>query len=265
MNGTKTISLPGGDRSARYYQSGKGQPLLFLHSAAGLPGFTPQLEALSRYFTVTAPLMPGFGSSGEECLHDDVLKLVFWGWDFVDALKIERPILVGHSLGGMLAAEMAATEPSRVGKLVLAAPAGIWLDEHPTADFFAMTPQEIVAAAFHDPQSELARTFLAIPDDHQAAAETTIARIKGLAAAGRFLWPLGDRGLRERLYRVRAATLLLWGDSDRIIPPIYSEAFQRELTGAASVNQQRISAAGHELFAEQPEATITAIVNFCAS
>ena len=86
----------------------------------------------------------------------------------------------------------------------------------------------------------------------------------GLAAAGRCLWPNGDRGLNERLYRIKAPTLLLWGESDRIIPPVYADAFRRLLVGACSVRVQTIAAAGHALFAEQPQAMVKAIVDFCA-
>jgi pimeloyl-ACP methyl ester carboxylesterase len=175
MSQLKTISLGGGDFNVKYYQEGNGEHLVYLHSAGGLPAFTPELEALSKRFTVTAPLLPGFGSDGEEHLHEEVQKLVFWGWDLLDALEIERPFLVGHSFGGMMAAEMAATEPRRVAKLVLAAPAGLFLDEHPTFDIFASTPEQLMRAAFHDPESAPAKAFLTPPADPEEAAEYTVA------------------------------------------------------------------------------------------
>src|SRR6516165_10857796 len=170
----RTIALRGGDFNVNYYQEGTGEHLVFLHSGGGLPAFTPELEALSKLFTVTAPLLPGFGSDGEEHLHEDVQKLVFWGWDLLDALDIERPLLAGHSFGGMLAAEMAATEPRRVKKLVLAAPAGLFLAERPTADVFTMTPDALVKAAFHDPQCDAAQALMARPADTAAATEAVV-------------------------------------------------------------------------------------------
>src|SRR3984893_14944668 len=97
------------------------------------------------------------------------------------------------------------------------------------------------------------------------ATEAIVARVRGLAAAGRFLWPIGDRGLNERLYRIKAPNLLLWGESDRIIPPVYADAFRRLLVGAASVKVKKFAAAGHVLFSEQPQAIIDAIVEFCAN
>lgn len=263
MSQLRTISLRSGDFNVKYYQEGSGEHLVFLHSAGGLPAFTPELEVLSKRFTVTAPLLPGFGSDGEEHLHEEVQKLVFWGWDLLDALGIERPFLVGHSFGGMMAAEMAAVEPRMVKKLALVAPAGLFIAEHPTPDFFAMTPDALVKAAFHDPQCEAAKALTTPPSDPAAATEAIVARIRALAAAGRFLWPNGDRGLNERLYRIKAPTLLLWGESDRLIPPVYADAFKRLLVGAASVRVQMIAAAGHALFAEQRQAALDAIVDFC--
>jgi pimeloyl-ACP methyl ester carboxylesterase len=183
-----------------------------------------------------------------------VQKLVFWGGDLLDVLEIERPLLVGHSFGGMLAAVMAATEPRRLKKLVRAAPAGLFLAEHPTLDFFAMTADALVKVALYDPQCEAARALATPPADAAAATEANRARVRGLAAPGRFLWPIGDRGLDERLCRIKAPTLLLWGESDRIMSPVYADAFRRLLVGARSVSVQTIVAAAHALFAEQPQA-----------
>jgi pimeloyl-ACP methyl ester carboxylesterase len=247
----------------KYYAEGSGTPLVFLHGATGLPAFTPDLQELSRHFAVIAPLHPGFGTTGEENLHEDVLKLTLYAWDLLDALDIERPILVGHGFGGMLAAEMAALEPRRVRRLVLVAPAGIYLDDRPTADFFAMKPEEFIEAAFFDSKSEPAKSFLDLPEDRDAANEATIARIRGFAAAARFLWPLSDRGLSERLYRIKAPTLVLWGEADKIIPSTYADTFSALLTNAR-VNVQKIRRVGHMVLIEHPAAA-SAITDFCLS
>ncbi|HVN88745.1 MAG TPA: alpha/beta fold hydrolase [Candidatus Binataceae bacterium] len=265
MSELKTISLRGGDFSVKYYQEGKGDHLVFLHSAGGLPGFTPELQALSEHYTVTAPILPGFGSSGVEHLHEDVQKLVFFGWDFVDAMKIDKAILVGHSFGGMMAAEMAATEPSRVKKLVLVAPAGLYVKEHPMLDIWATTPPNLMKAAFHNPESPIAKAAMATPTEHQAQVEAIVGLANALSTASRFLFPNGDRGLSERLYRIKAATLLLWGETDGIIPPQHADEFKRLLTSAASVKIQRIAGAGHVMFPEAPETSVKAILDFCAA
>ena len=262
MHELKTLNLRRGLFEVKYYQHGKGAPLVYLHGAGGLAGFTPDLEMLAERFTVTAPLHPGFGTSGIEELHDDVLKFTLYTWDVLDALGIEQPILVGHSLGGMLAAEMAALEPGRVSKLVLVAPAGLYLEDCPTMDFFAMKPEELMAAAFYDSDSAAARAFAALPADKAAAAEVMVRRLRGFSAAARFLWPLGDRGLSERLYRVKAPTLLMWGDSDKLILPRYADAFKQLLESSPEVKIDKIPRAGHVVLGEQTEAAVRAIVNF---
>lgn len=263
MNGLHTLDLRNGLFTVRYYQYGKGAPLVYLHGAGGLPAFTPDLEVLSQHFTVTAPLHPGFGSSGEENFHESVLAFTLHTWDVLDALGINEAILVGHSMGGMLAAEMAALEPRRVKKLVLVGAAGLWLEDCPTADFFAMTPEELAAAVFYDPQSDLAKAFLAVPQDPDAANEVIIQRLKGLATAARFLWPVPDRGLNERLYRVKAPTLLLWGEGDKIVPPRYAQAFKELLTGSEKVKISLIPKAGHMPLLEQTQPATKAILEFC--
>lgn len=263
MNGLHTLNLRDGLFTVKYYCYGKGAALVYLHGAGGLPAFTPDLELLSQQFAVTAPLHPGFGSTGEEHLHDEVLKFTLHTWDVLDALGIAEPILVGHSLGGMLAAEMAVLEPRRVKKLVLIGATGLWLDNCPSADFFAMTPEELVNAVFHDPTSELAQAFLSMPQNQEAANEVMMQRIKGFATAARFLWPLPDRGLSERLYRIKAPTLLLWGEGDKIVPPRYAHAFRSLLTGSEEVKVVMIPKAGHLPLLEQTRATAKAVFEFC--
>jgi pimeloyl-ACP methyl ester carboxylesterase len=260
----ETIDLRHGLFKVSYYRQGRGAPLVFFHDILGLQGFPAELQQLARRFDVTAPLHPGFGSTGEENLHEDVLKLTLYGWDLLDALGLERVALVGHGFGGMLAAEMAAIEPSRVQKLVLVAPAGLWLPEHPTEDIFAMNHAQLVAAAFHDAESAPAQALLAAPADRSAADEETIERARAMAAVARFLWPLGDRGLGERLYRVKAPTLLLWGSEDRLIPAAYAHAFAEKLEGAARTVTTIVPQAGHMLLAENTSAAVRAIAEFCA-
>jgi pimeloyl-ACP methyl ester carboxylesterase len=211
---------------------GEGDPLLFLHGAGGLRGWPPFLESLARSFRVIAPDHPGFGrSEGLEQL-DDVVDLALYYTEFIAAMGLERPYLVGHSLGGMIAAEVAAIAPEVASKLVLVAPVGLWLDEHPVLDFFAATPEELAAALFHDPGSAVAREMMMLPSDPEAQLEAVLERTKNLSAAGKFLWPIPDKGLKKRIHRIVAPTLLLWGSSDRLVPPIYGEEFLQRIDGA---------------------------------
>src|SRR3989441_12710721 len=133
---------------------GSGAPLLFLHGAGGLRGWDAFLVELAKDFTVYAPAHPGFETStGIEHI-DDMLDMVVYYNDLLDALHLESVHVVGHSMGGMIGAELAALSPHRVRKLVLANAVGLWLDDHPIADFFAMTPEQLGMALWHDPNSE---------------------------------------------------------------------------------------------------------------
>src|SRR5688572_21281015 len=211
---------------------GEGDPVLFLHGAGGLGGWPPFLADLARSFRVVAPEHPGFGrSEGLEHL-DDVIDLALYYTEFVEAMGLEQPYIVGHSLGGMIAAEIAAIAPDLASKLVLVSPVGLWLDEHPVMDFFAATPEELAAAMFHDPGSATAKELMTLPSDSEAQLEAVLERTKNLSAAGKFLWPIPDKGLKKRIHRIAAPTLLLWGASDRLVPPIYGEAFLKRIQRA---------------------------------
>src|SRR5688572_32564546 len=127
----------------RVLEGGSGAPLVFLHGAAGLLRDNPFLDALARHYHVFAPELPGYGESTGEELLEDMLDFTLHGWDVVDALGLDRPHVVGHSMGAMIAAEMASVVPQRPASLTLIAPAGMWLDEHPIADIFATLPHEL--------------------------------------------------------------------------------------------------------------------------
>ena len=226
------VSIRRGLFQAFVRSEGAGDPLLFLHGAGGLRGWPPFLEGLAHNFRVIAPDHPGFGrSEGLEQL-DDVIDLALYYAEFIDAMGLDQPYLVGHSLGGMIAAEIAAIAPEVASKLVLIAPIGLWLDDHPVMDFFAATAEELAAAMFHDPGSSVAREMLTPPSDPEAQLEAVLERTKNLSAAGKFLWPIPDKGLKKRIHRIMAPTLLLWGSSDRLVPPIYGEEFLKRIDGA---------------------------------
>ena len=238
---------------------GEGDPLLFLHGAGGLSGWPPFLADLARSFRVIAPDHPGFGGSeGLEHL-DDVVDLALYYTEFIEAMGLAQPYLVGHSLGGMIAAEVAAIAPDLASKVVLIAPVGLWLDDHPVMDFFAATPEELAAAMFHDPGSAIAKEMLTVPSDPEAQLEAALERTKNLSAAGKFLWPIPDKGLKKRIHRIVAPTLLLWGASDRLVPPIYGEAFLRRIDRARLTV---FKGASHMLPFEKTDEFIAVVTDF---
>ena len=160
-------------------------------------------------------------------------------------------------MGGMIAAEMAAVAPREIERLGLIAAAGLWLDEHPVPDLFSKLPHELPALLFHDPEfGERVLTAGADFDDPKFLEAFIIRNTRQLAMAGKLLFPIPDRGLGERLYRIRAKTAVIWGESDRVIPPAHGEAFRQSIVGAELVC---VPAAGHMVIVERPEAVVAAL------
>ena len=157
----------------------------------------------------------------------------------------------------MIAAEMAAIAPRDIERLALIAPAGLWLDHFPVPDVFSKLPHELPALLFHDPEfGERVMTAGADLDDPKFLEAFVIRNARQLAMAGKLLFPIPERGLVDRLYRVRATTMIVWGESDRMIPPAHGEAFCRRITGAELI---RVPSAVHMVIIEQPEAVVAAI------
>jgi pimeloyl-ACP methyl ester carboxylesterase len=227
----------------RYAEGGKGKPLVFLHGAGGLTGMDPFLDALAQRFHLYAPLLPGYGDSEEAPQLREMLDVTLHHLDVLDALGLVDPILVGHSMGGMIAAEMAAVAPHQIKRLGLICPAGLWLDEHPIPDLFSTMPFEMPALLFHDAEAG-AKTFTAglALDDPKFLQGYLVQNARQLGMAGRLLFPVPERGLAQRLYRIKAKTVLVWGDSDRLIPPVYARAFK---AGIAESQLVSIPEAGH--------------------
>ncbi len=255
----KISAAPGVEYEIEVWQSGSGPDLLFLHGAGGLLRDDPFLAALARHFRVSAPLLPGYGTSTGDVHLRDMLDFSLLGYDIWDALKLHRPLVVGHSMGGMIAAEMAAIAPDRIDRLALLCPAGLWLDDHPVTDIFTALPFELPSLLLHDP--ELNGALLSAGgdfDDPEFLTGFMVENSRRLTTAGKLLFPVPDRGLANRMYRIRARTEVLWGKSDRLIPPEYAREFARLMPNASA---RLFDEAGHMLPYEQTDAVVAALLN----
>ena len=241
----------------RYLEGGQGEPLVFLHGAGGMTEGDPLLAELASRFHVYAPYIPGYGET-EECGEiRDMLDFALHTWDVVEALGIKNPILVGHSMGGMIAAEMAALAPNDVSRLALICPAGLWLEDHPIVDLFSLLPFELPKYLFHDVEKGAAMMSSGLDfSDPKFLQGYLVRNARQLGMAGKLLFPSPERGLAERLYRVKAKTVIVWGESDKLIPPIYGPAFQEKIAGAKLVN---VPEAGHMVIAEKPAEVARAV------
>ncbi len=239
-----------GDITARVARAGSGHPLVYLHGAFAYHGWHPFLEMLARRFTVYAPLHPGFSEDSPGGQIEDLLDLVLYHYDLLEALGLERPHIVGHHFGAMAAAEMAALCPHRVGRLVLAAPTGLWLDNAPGVDYFATPMSELRSVLFLDPGSAVAKAAMPDPASDEQRAEQSVERVRSLSAVARFLWPIPDKGLKRRLPRIKSPTLVVVASHDRIVPP---ELGKEIVTRVPDSKLEVIEGAGHLFMLEKPD------------
>jgi pimeloyl-ACP methyl ester carboxylesterase len=238
---------------------GDGEPLVYLHGAFGYGGWPPLLARLAQRYSVYAPLHPGFTEAGDLDAIDDVLDLTLYHFDLLDALDVRSPIIVGHFFGAMVAAEMAALRPRIARKLVLISPAGLWLDDDPGVDVFATPATELRAVLFRDPKSAAAKKTMPELDDEEERAQQSLERARALSAVAKFLWPIPDKGLRKRLHRITAPTLVVMGSDDKLVPPPYgAEVTSRVPNSRVEVIQD----SGHLPMLEQPEEVARVVSEF---
>lgn len=243
---------------------GSGPPLLYLHGPWGLRPDLPFLARLAETHTVYAPRHPGTTPSDPEGIThlDNWLDLLVYYGELLDRLELRAPAVVGHSFGGLVAAELAATMPERVRRLVLIDPVGLWRDDLPVKNWMILPDAARPRALFADPTGAAARAFFTFPDDPAARADALVDFTWAQACTGKFVWPIPDKGLKKHLHRVQAPTLVLWGQQDGVIDPAYADEFARRIAGARVV---RLEGAGHLPHLEQPDAVARLVREFLAS
>lgn len=239
---------------------GGGSPVVAFHGIGGPLAGEPTLAALAeRGHTVYAPVWPGFGEEPGEGLLEDMLDFALHGADVVIALGLDRPHLYGHSFGGMIAAEMAAIAPGLYRGVGLVSPAGLWLDEHPIPDIYATLPYEFPGLLLHDPEANASMLTGGVDfEDPSALTAFLIGNSRRLGTAGKILFPIPNRRLSKRLYRVTNRVALVWGASDVLIPPVYASRW-RELLTSAEVALTTVAEAAHLAPYEQPVAVAAAL------
>jgi pimeloyl-ACP methyl ester carboxylesterase len=244
----ETISV--GGVAVHAWTGGQGAPLLVLHGAGGNRGFTRAFRALAEHYTVWAPTHPGFGASGDAEWMQSIADLArFYLW-FIDVAGLRRPHLLGQSLGGWTAAEMAAMGPGSIDKLVLSAAAGLKPEKSEILDVFFHTPAELRTLNVHDPKTipEWDELFGKVP----TPADLEIAE-RNREMSARLAWkPYMHNPVLERfLPRVTNPALIVWGREDRIIPVECGERYRKLLPGSTLTVLEKC---GHLVPIEQPDA-----------
>jgi pimeloyl-ACP methyl ester carboxylesterase len=251
-----TLHLAGGKVPTRVLTAGHGDPVVFLHGAAGL-AWAPPLDALATRYRVFAPEHPG-ASDPDALTHiRDLWDLTLFYDELLDVLELPSVALVGHSFGGMVAAEVAASSRRRIRKLALIAPIGLWRDDAPVPDVAGISPQKLLELSLADPRGPLADMMAAQTTDPAARFERDLR----MASILHFIWPIPDKGLKRRIHRVNAPTLLIWGTEDKLVPPVYAGDFASLLSDA---HVEMVGDAGHFPHLEAPEATSAILCDFLA-
>jgi pimeloyl-ACP methyl ester carboxylesterase len=236
---------------------GRGRPVLFLHPHIGFWGAERFVAELAKHGEAIAPAHPGFGRSALAKGMTTVDDLAYFYLDLLEQLDLRDVVLVGASLGGWIAAEIATKSCERLARLVMIGAVGVKLGEREktdVVDIFATPRSRWEEVSFHDPAFGR-RDYAALADDELQA----MARNREATAL--FAWNpyMYDPKLLGRLRRIRIPTLFLWGASDRFAPAGYGRGYCSAIPGAAF---EEIAAAGHFPHIEQPEATAARIAAF---
>jgi pimeloyl-ACP methyl ester carboxylesterase len=241
--------------------SGSGAPLVYLHGPWGLGPDRGFAARLAEHYIVYAPKFPGTSEGNPDAVHAlaDWHDLVIYQDELLDALDLKATAVAGHSFGGLLACEIAAAHPPRVTKLVLIDPVGLWRDDSPVKNWMIMSAAVRKTALFADSNGAAAKAFFDVPADGDARVETLSQFIWAQACTGKFVWPIADRGLGQRIHRIAAPTLIVWGQSDGVIAPAYADEFARRI---ASSRIALIHNAAHMPHLEQGERVAGAVLDF---
>jgi pimeloyl-ACP methyl ester carboxylesterase len=239
------------------FEAGHGRPLIFLHSGQGYDPWQSFAAQLADKRRVVAPSHPGFGKSSLPDWLDSIDDIAHLYLEVLDRLGVAEADLVGCSIGGWIAAEMASKIPERIRRLILIAPAGVKVGSAGKLDIpdvFGMPQDEVNKLLYHDPATMMP-DLTKIPDDEIAVV---FRNRETLALLTWEPW-MHNPKLRHRLHRVQAPALLVRGESDGLISAEYLAAYARLLPNASTLT---IAAAGHLPHLEQPQALATAIFGF---
>ena len=252
-----TAALHVGDVKLQAVMRGQGDAILFLHPEIGLDPRAPFLDALADHARVLAPSHPGFDHSELPRGFNHIDDLAYCYLDLLEAYDLSNVTLVGSSLGGWIALEMAIKSTQRIARLVLADAYGVKFGQ-PTdreiADIFAQPAAELARLSYFDPA-------LGACDGTKLTDDEAYVVARNRESAARFGWSpyMHDTKLVARLHRIKIPTLVMWGDSDGIVKPDYGRA----LAGSIPNAQFRlIERCGHYPHLERPDVFVREVESF---
>jgi pimeloyl-ACP methyl ester carboxylesterase len=242
------------DIGVRLWRDGNGTALMFLHGAAGVPAWMPFFTHLAGAHEVLLPEHPGFGTSDNPAWIRNVGDVAMYYLDFLDGLG-KRVHLVGHSLGGWIAAELAVRNCGQLASLSLIAPAGVRVKGVPTGDNFIWSPEELARNLFHD-QSFAEQVIAYTPSEEEADLQLT-NRFMAAKLGWEPRW--FNPALERWLHRIKVPVLVLWGRDDKVMPSAYAKVWQERVPG---VRVEIIPECGHLPQVEKADLAAQKILRF---
>ncbi len=256
MTTTTLIMAGSGSVDVTFDERGQGRPFLLLHGGGGpltVAGFA-ELLAVRGGARVFTPTHPGFGGTPRPDGLTSIPGLATLYRDLLDQLDLHDVTVIGNSIGGWIAAELAVLGSPRITSIVLVDAVGIEVEGHPVTDIFPLSLDELSKLSYHDPGA-----FRIDPTAMTEAQRAGLAANRAALALYGGQPPKTDPTLRDRLGQIALPALVLWGDSDQIVDPDYGRAFAAAIPGARF---QLLPATGHLPQIETPEQLLRAIRDF---
>lgn len=245
------------DIDLELFEAGSGTPLLFLHGAGGFAPNQPFVPLLSAKHRLIAPSHPGFGNSSLPDWLDSIDDIAHVYLELLDVMKLDKVDVIGASIGGWIAAEIATKVPERLRKLVMIGPVGIKVgpsDKLDIPDIFAMPQADVQKLVYHDPEK------FAV-DTSKMTDEQLAAMFRGRETTAMLVWEpwMHNTKLKRRLHRIKNPALFIRGASDGLVSDSYMQAYAKFLPNARTMT---IPNAGHVPQIEQPDALSSAVLKF---
>ncbi len=263
MRGIMSTTVPNETRIevagvlVQMFSGGNGPPLLFLHGAGGNPGWQPYHEALSSTYTVYAPSQAGFNGTERPEWVNTITDVAHMNLEMVQRLGLDSYILMGTSMGGWVAAEMAAMDHRPLKGLVLIDAVGIKPEKGEIAEVFMVSSDTRLRQRFYDPAQ--------VPNyeqySRQLSPEKQVTEHANREMASRLCWRpyMHNPSLPFYLGKVETPTLIVWGRQDAIVPLDCGELYQRALPNASL---KVIDQCGHSPAVEKPHEFLEAVTQF---
>jgi pimeloyl-ACP methyl ester carboxylesterase len=225
------------------HTAGQGEPVVLWHGAGTFTGWD-WIKPLAEGFRLIAPVHPGYGESEDDPRITSIQDYVMSYLDLFDELGLDTFNLVGHSLGGWMAATFATQHSRRLRKLVLASPVGLHVPEAPTLDIFRLEPEALLPKLVADMRFFEGKLL------NPPEIEVMVNSYRELSSTARIAWERNyDPKLSRYLHRINVPTLLVWGEQDRLIPAVQAQVWASHI---ATAQVRIVPDVGHLVLEESP-------------